>query len=79
MIKINKNDIHITVIDLAEEYKNNDIPVRWAIVSNLSEKEIKDIFRNEIESYCPFIILNNKMGDAIISYHKNNEKLDGDI
>ena len=74
MIKINKNNIHITVIDLAEEYKNNDIPVRWAIVSNLSEKEIKDIFRNEIESYYPFIILNNEMGDAIISYHKNNEK-----
>lgn len=74
MIKINKNDIHITGIDLTEEYKNHDIPVRWAIVSNLSEKEIKNIFRNEIESYCPFIILNNKMGDAIILYHKNNDK-----
>ena len=76
MIKINKNDIHITVIDLTEEYKNHDIPVRWAIVSNLSEKEIKNIFRDEIESYCPFIILNNEMGNAIIRITKS---LDGDI
>ena len=75
MIKINKNDIHITVIDLTEEYKNHDIPVRWAIVSNLSEKEIKNIFRDEIESYCPFI----KWEMLLFRIIRITKSLDGDI
>ena len=73
MIKI-KKEVQIKVIDLAEEYKNKNIEIRWAVITDLKGFVIQSVFKEELEDYSPYIILSEEEGEAIISFHKNDEK-----
>ena len=74
MIKITKESKQITIIDLVEEYRNENAEIKWAVVTDLTELELLHRFGEEIKNYSPYLILSVEQGEAIFSFHKNNEK-----
>ena len=74
MIKITKESKQITIIDLVEEYRNENAEIKWAVVTDLTESELLHMFGEEIKNYSPYLILSVEQGEAIFSFHKNNEK-----
>lgn len=73
MIKITKESKQITIIDLVEEYRNENAEIKWAVVTDLTELELLHRFGEEIKNYSPYLILSVEQGEAIFSFHKNNE------
>lgn len=76
MIKITKESKQITIIDLVEEYQDENADIKWAVVTDLKEQELQLIFGDEIQSYSPYSILSLEQGQAIFDFHKNNAKFD---
>lgn len=74
MIKITKESKQIIIIDLVEEYRNENAEIKWAVVTDLTELELLHRFGEEIKNYSPYLILSVEQGEAIFSFHKNNEK-----
>jgi RNA polymerase sigma factor (sigma-70 family) len=74
MIKITKESKQITIIDLVDEYQEENADIKWAIVTDLKESELQLLFGDEIQNYSPYLILSLEQGQAFFSFHKNNEK-----
>ncbi len=74
MIKITKESKQITIIDLVEEYQDENADIKWAVVTDLKESELQLLFGDEIQNYSPYLILSLEQGQAFFSFHKNNEK-----
>ena len=62
------------VINLACEYKNYTGDVKYAVITDLTEAELNERYKNELKKYRPFIILTRKMGVAIREFERNDEK-----
>lgn len=74
MIKFTKESKQITIIDLVEEYQDKDVRFKWAVVTDLTETELQILFKEEIKSYSPHLILSVEQGKAIFDFHRNNAK-----
>lgn len=62
------------VIDLRFEYVGYTGAEKWAIVSELSEKELLKKYPDEIKRYVPFILLSVEQGKVIAEYNRNEDK-----
>ena len=74
MIKFTKESKQITIIDLVEEYQDENAQFKWAVVTDLTETELQIMFKEEIKSYSPYLVLSLEQGKAIFDFHRNNEK-----
>lgn len=63
------------LINLKYEYGNGYIgKEKWAIITELSEKELLEKYPEQIEEYMPFILLTTEQGNAIAEFNLNEDK-----
>lgn len=62
------------VINLKYEYDGYTGTEQWAIVSELSEKELFEKYPDEIRQYLPFVLLSVEQGKVIQEYTRNEDK-----
>lgn len=62
------------LIDLHYEYENYTGKEKWAIVTELSENELKSKYPDVIRRYTPFVLLSVAQGEAITEYQNAEAK-----
>lgn len=62
------------VINLKYEYKGYSGKEQWAIVTELSEKELLEKYAEELKSYIPFVLLSEEQGKVIFKSRRNDQK-----
>lgn len=67
-----KNDCE--VINLRYEYPGYTGTEQWAIVTDLSEKELAERYAEQITPYKPFIVLSASFGNVRDDYRRNEKK-----
>ena len=62
------------VINLKYEYEGYGGNEKWAIISELSEKELYGLYPDEMRRYSPFLLLSVEQGKAIADFKLNEDK-----
>lgn len=69
------------VVNLEYEYKSCDEEhkgcvgdIKWAIITDLSEAELKDKYADIIKPFTPFVLLTLEQGEIIKEFTKNEDK-----
>ena len=62
------------VINLKYEYEGYIGEEKWAIISELSEKELFEKYPDIISRYIPFVLLSIEQGKAIYEFKRNESK-----
>ena len=62
------------VLNLRYEYEGYTGTEHWALVSELSEKELFEKYPDEIRKYIPFVLLSVEQGEVIREYNRNEDK-----
>lgn len=64
------------LINLKYEYQGYTGDEKWAIVSELSEKELFEKYPDEIQQYLPFVLLSVEQGEVIYESKRNDHKFE---
>lgn len=62
------------VINLKYEYEGYIGEEQWAIISELSEKELFEKYPDIISRYIPFVLLSVEQGKAVYEFRRNESK-----
>ncbi len=62
------------VMDLSIEYNGYIGDAKYAIITDLSEKELNSEHANEIKEYVPFVILTSEMYEAMTDSYKKDDR-----
>lgn len=62
------------VINLKYEYEGYIGEEQWAIISELSEKELLEKYPDIISRYIPFVLLSVEQGKAVYEFRRNESK-----
>lgn len=62
------------LINLKYEYQGYTGTEKWAIVTELTEKELFEKYPNVISRYTPFVLLSVEQGEVVDEYEKNEDK-----
>ncbi len=62
------------VINLKYEYEGYIGEEQWAIVSELTEKELLEKYPDIVSHYIPFVLLSVEQGKAVYEYRRNESK-----
>lgn len=62
------------LINLKYEYQGYTGDEKWAIVSELTEKELSERYPDVIKRYIPFVLLSVEQGKAIAEFNINEDK-----
>lgn len=62
------------VINLKYEYEGYIGEEKWAIISELSEKELIEKYSDIISHYIPFVLLSVEQGKAVYDFRRNESK-----
>lgn len=62
------------VISMKYEYEGYSGEEQWAIISELSEKEIHQKYPDIIKGYEPFVLLSAEQGEAFYEFRRNEDK-----
>lgn len=62
------------LINLKYEYQGYTGDEKWAIVSELTEKELSEKYPDVIERYIPFVLLSAEQGQTIAEFNTNEDK-----
>ena len=62
------------LINLKYEYQGYTGTEKWAVVSELSEKELFEKYPDVISRYTPFVLLSVEQGEVISDFSKNEDK-----
>lgn len=62
------------VINLKYEYEGYAGNEKWAIISELSEKELFGLYPDEMRRYSPFVLLSVEQGKVISDFNMNEDK-----
>lgn len=62
------------VINLKYEYEGYIGEEKWAIVSELTEKELLEKYPDIISRYIPFVLLSVEQGKAVYEFRRNESK-----
>lgn len=63
------------VINLKYEYEGYIGEEQWAIISELSEKELFEKYPDIISRYIPFVLLSVEQGKAVYEFRRNESKV----
>lgn len=72
--KKGQDDKKYKVINLKYEYEGYDGGEKWAIISELSEKELFGLYPDEMRRYSPFVLLSVEQGTVISDFKANEDK-----
>lgn len=62
------------VINLKYEYEGYTGEEQWAIITELSEKELFEKYPDIISCYIPFVLLSVEQGKAVYEFRRNESK-----
>ncbi len=62
------------LINLKYEYKEYTGIEKWAVVSELTEKELFEKYPDIVSRYIPFVLLSVKQGEAVYEFKRNESK-----
>ena len=63
------------VMDLKKEYGSNKVgKEKYALITDMSESELKEIYGDALEQYAPYVMMTLKMGEVIFESHRNDWK-----
>lgn len=62
------------LINLKYEHKGYTGTEKWAIVTELTEKELFEKYSDVISRYTPFVLLSVEQGKVISDFEKNEDK-----
>ena len=62
------------VINLKYEYEGYTGEEQWAIITELSEKELFEKYPDIISRYIPFVLLSVEQGKAVYEFRRNESK-----
>ncbi len=63
------------VMDLKKEYGPGKVGKEdYALITDLSEDKLKEIYGEELKQYAPYVIMSLAMGEAIFESHRNDWK-----
>lgn len=62
------------VINLKYEYEGYIGEKKWAVISELTEKELFEKYPDIISHYTPFVLLSVKQGEAVYEFKRNESK-----
>lgn len=62
------------LINLRYEYTNYKGKEKWAVVTELTEKELRDKYPDIIKRYTPFVLLSMAQGEVINDSDRNDDK-----
>lgn len=62
------------LINLKYEYHGYDGKEQWAVVSELTEKELMEKYPDVIVRYIPFVLLSVEQGETIARFRTNEDK-----
>ncbi len=62
------------VINLRYEYEGYTGEEQWAIITELSEKELFEKYPDIISRYIPFVLLSVEQGKAVYEFRRNESK-----
>lgn len=66
--------IDCKVLNLKYEYNEYADAEKWAIITELSEKELRERYPAILEQYIPFVLLSIEEGQVIEDFNKNEAK-----
>ena len=72
--KKGRDDKKYKVINLKYEYEGYEGNEKWAIISELSEKELFRLYPDEMRRYSPFVLLSVEQGKVINDFKMNEDK-----
>jgi len=72
--KKGQDDKKYKVINLKYEYEGYEGNEKWAIISELSEKELFGLYPDKMRRYSPFILLSIEQGKVIDDFKLNEDK-----
>lgn len=72
--KKGRNNKKYKVVNLKYEYEGYEENEKWAIISELSEKELFGLYPDEMRRYSPFILLSIEQGKVINDFNVNEDK-----
>lgn len=64
------------LINLHYEYSGYTGKEQWAIITELSEKDLWEMYPQIIQRYTPFVLLSIEHGEVIKDSHRNDDKFD---
>lgn len=68
-------EMDCTTLDLSIEYGPNKVgKEKYAIITDLTEKELEEKYSSILDEFRPFVVLTKEMGEVIYDYHRNEEK-----
>lgn len=68
-------EMNCTTLDLSIEYGPNKVgKEKYAIITDLTEKELEEKYSSILDEFRPFVVLTKEMGEVIYDYHRNEEK-----
>lgn len=62
------------LINLRYEYINYKGKEKWAVVTELTEKELREKYPDIIKRYTPFVLLSMAQGEVINEADRNDDK-----
>lgn len=69
-----KNNNEYKVINMKYEYPGFVGSSKWAVISDLNMEELLRRFGNELEKYCPFVLMTVAQGEVMQEYERNEHK-----
>ena len=67
------------VINLKYEYEGYTGEEQWAVITELSEKELFEKYPDIISHYIPFVLLSVEQGKAVYEFRRNESKFHSEV
>ena len=64
----------VKVIDLRREYPGFTGETSWAVITDLSQEELEQLFGDQLEAYSPYLIMSLEEGEIIADFNRNEDK-----
>lgn len=66
--------VQVKVIDLRREYPGFTRDTSWAVITDLSQEGLEQLFGDQLEAYSPYLIMSLEEGEIIADFNRNEDK-----
>lgn len=64
----------VKVIDLKREYPGFTGETSWAVITDLAQQELDQLFGDQLEAYRPYLIMSLAEGETLADFNRNEDK-----
>ena len=66
--------VQVKVIDLRREYPGFTGETSWAVITDLLQEELEQLFGNQLKAYIPYLSMSLEEGEIFADYNRNEDK-----